>query len=219
MFTGSREVVPLLLVLFLAALVGPERAGARHLHLEGKVRTVLDGDTIRLETGERVRYLGIDAPEVEHQGEEQGAECYGEEAGMANAQMVYGKRVLLRYDREQKDNHGRLLAYVFTADGVCVNLELVRRGYAWVYRTPMGFSMMPEFLEAQREAIRFRRGVWGNCAVQPAEIYFGNRLTWVFHRPDCSASRNAPSMRRKVRFANRWEALGEGFSPCRLCRP
>lgn len=217
MSTPGRNASVLLLCLVMTALAGPQPAVARHPRLEGKVKMVFDGDTILLETGEKVRYLGIDAPEVAHAGGGV-SDCYGEEAGMANAQMVYREKVFLRYDRAQRDDHGRSLAYVFTSDGMCVNLELVRTGHAWVYRTVLGFAMLPEFIEAQREAIRNRRGLWGRCAVQPSEVYWGSRFTWVFHRADCPLVRTGPRQ-RKIRFSDRLEAFWQGFSPCRLCRP
>ena len=183
---------------------------------EGKVQAVFDGDTVRLETGEKVRYLGMDAPEVAHSGEP--ADCFGYAARKANSAMVLGKKVFLRYEGTDADHYGRLLAYVFLADGTCVNLEMVKSGNACVYRTSEGFGMLPEFIRAQREAIMARRGLWGACPARPAAVYLGNSRTFVFHRQECEYGREM-SERNTTRFADRWSALGEGFSPCRVCKP
>ncbi|MEM7824738.1 MAG: thermonuclease family protein, partial [Candidatus Aenigmatarchaeota archaeon] len=90
------------------------------------VTKVLDGDTIEIETGEKVRLLGINAPEIN--------EHYYQEAKDRLAELVNGKLVKLEAGREDKDIYGRLLRYVFV-DDVFVNLQLLREGYATVYIT------------------------------------------------------------------------------------
>lgn len=182
----------------------------------GTVSTVLDGDTIVLLSGERVRYLGIDAPEIEHNGAP--GDCYGDEARQANRDLVLHQRVTLQYEREATDRHGRLLAYVVLQDGRCANSELIRGGMAHVFRSRERFSRFEEFVALQREALSSRRGLWGACAARPARFYVANRSSWVFHRADCRFGRSAGS-RNTLRFATRWGALGEGFSPCRRCKP
>ncbi len=85
------------------------------------VTSVVDGDTIVIDSGETVRYIGIDTPEVD--------ECYGTEATEMNRQLVEGKTVVLISDVEDRGRYDRLLRYVI-ADGRFVNAELVRLGYA-----------------------------------------------------------------------------------------
>ncbi len=182
----------------------------------GTVVKVFDGDTVLLESGEKVRYLGIDAPEVAHG--DTPADCYGAEAKALNEQLVLHREVRLRYDRMPTDAHGRLLAYVFLPDGRCVNDELVARGAALVFRSSEGFSRFHELLALQRAALRDRRGLWGQCAVQPSAHYFGNRRSYVFHRPECPFGRQTGTGNR-IRFDSRASALEAGFSPCRRCRP
>ena len=189
---------------------------ARALAAGGKVVQVFDGDTLLLESGERVRYLGIDSPEMAH--EDKPADCYAKEAREVNASLVLHKKVTLQYDREQKDIHGRLLAYVILPDGKCVNAEMLRGGYAYVYRAPEGFSRWSEYLALQREAIRSRRGMWGHCPVKPAPYYWGNRRSFVMHRPECPLVKVAKP-RNLTRFQNRSAGLEEGFRPCRRCGP
>lgn len=183
---------------------------------EGKVAAVFDGDTIQLETGERIRYLGIDAPEVAHGRDS--ADCYAYEAKTANSQWVLNKRVVLRYDRETRDSHGRLLAYVFLPDGRCVNEDLLRGGFAWVFRPSEGFLRWKEFVSCQRDALRSHRGMWGSCSRESAPSYVGNRQSFVFHRPDCPFGK-LTAKKNRVIFSTRVGGLEEGFSPCRRCKP
>lgn len=183
----------------------------------GRVVKVIDGDTIELEGNVTVRYLGIDAPEIAH--DDKPADCFGNEARQRNAALVLGKIVKLQYEEEQKtDRYGRVLAYVFLNDGTMVNELLVKEGYAFVLRDEKGFSYVTRFINAQRNAIKNRVGMWGACKYDREPYYIGNRRSFVFHRPGCSSGDSiAPSNR--VRFENREEAFMEGFHPCRRCKP
>jgi micrococcal nuclease len=203
-----------LLTAFLQVTSGPCR-GLTPPH-SGKVVFVCDGDTVILESGERIRYLGIDAPEVAHENVK--ADCFGESAKKLNSDLVLHKRVSLQYDREVVDRHGRFLAYVILPDGRCANLEMLRAGSACVFRTPQGFRRSEEFLLQLREALHKRKGMWGECQVKPAKSCPGNRASFVFHRPECALGKRivAPS---RVTFADRWEGLGQGYRPCRYCKP
>src|SRR3989344_1004643 len=95
------------------------------------VTHVVDGDTIQIETGETVRYIGIDTPETVHP--KKPVECYGKEASNKNKELVQGKRVVLEADKEDKDLYGRLLRYVYLPleNGQMLFIEdyLIREGY------------------------------------------------------------------------------------------
>lgn len=135
----------LLLFLFL---LGCER--------ELKVKRVIDGDTIELANGERVRYIGIDTPEIYPP---RGPEYYSKEAKEANRTLVEGKRVRLEFDVENRDKYGRLLAYVFV-DTIFVNAELLRLGYAKVYFVPPNVRYRALFIKLETEARSAGRGLW-----------------------------------------------------------
>ncbi|MHC1728089.1 MAG: thermonuclease family protein [Syntrophobacteraceae bacterium] len=213
MFTKFRTIFLSLLIVILA---GSSTAAGFAGPKEGRVKAVIDGDTVVLETGARVRYLGVDSPEIGHDGDP--SDCHGNAAKGANSDMVLGRKVDLSYERAKTDSHGRFLAYVFLPDGTCVNLELLRSGNAFIYRTADGFTMFQEFMAAQREAIKERRGLWGACSVRPAAGYVGNRHTFVLHRHECDLA-GEMSARNRRRFGDRWSAFGEGFRPCRMCKP
>jgi len=115
------------------------------------VTRIIDGDTIEIEGSIRVRYIGIDTPEI--------GEPYYLEAKEANLNLVGGKRIQLEKDVEDKDEYGRLLRYVWV-DGIMVNAELVRLGYAYSYSYPPNLKYQAHFLQLEREAREQKRGLW-----------------------------------------------------------
>jgi micrococcal nuclease len=128
--------------------------------LDAFVADVVDGDTIQVRIGgrlERVRYIGVNTPEVRHpkRGEEPG----GREATAVNRQLVAGKQVRLELDVQARDRYGRMLAYVWIGD-VMINAELVRLGYAQVMTVPPNVRHQALFLKLQRDARDARRGLW-----------------------------------------------------------
>lgn len=157
-------VLPLAIVVSLVAGSASGRAisprAASPSALDGVVVRVVDGDTIRVRLGdevERVRYIGVNTPEVHHprKGEEPG----GREAMAINDGLVAGRQVRLELDVQPRDRYGRLLAYVWVGD-VMINAELVRMGYAQVMTVPPNVRYQELFLKLQREARALRRGLW-----------------------------------------------------------
>jgi micrococcal nuclease len=123
---------------------------------------VVDGDTIEVEIdGQeyRVRYIGIDAPETVKQGTP--VEWMGPEASAANKALVTRKLVYLEKDVSNVDKYGRLLRYVFLADGTFVNGELVRQGYAQAITYPPDVKYQDRLRVLQREARAAGLGLWG----------------------------------------------------------
>jgi len=118
------------------------------------VSVVIDGDTIEIEGGERVRYIGIDTPETD--------ECYGPEATEANRELVEGKEVILIRDIENRDKYERLLRYVI-ADGRFANAELVRLGYAEARSYGESVMFQQVLTLFGRYAMEQEIGLWGEC--------------------------------------------------------
>jgi endonuclease YncB( thermonuclease family) len=146
---------------FLWDLIGGHRTGPPDV-LTGLAVHVVDGDTITVQLGgriEKVRYGGINAPEVAHfmRDEERGAG----DASALNRRLVEGKTVRLELDLQERDRSGRLLAYVYVGETM-VNAELVRLGYAQVQITPPNVRYQALFLALQREAQEQRRGLWAH---------------------------------------------------------
>jgi micrococcal nuclease len=122
------------------------------------VKTVIDGDTIELNDGEKVRYIGIDAPEF--QSSKKNAEKFAEEAFQANRKIVENRKVKLEFDVEQRDQYGRLLAYVYTEDGIMVNEWLVANGYAKTVVFPPNVRYVDRFKNLEKEAQKQKIGLW-----------------------------------------------------------
>lgn len=127
---------------------------------------VADGDTLRVAVGdheERVRLIGIDTPESV--APNQPVECYGKEAAERMAALVPpGTPIRLERDIEARDLYGRLLAYVYRAsDGLHLNLDQVRQGYAEALPYPPNTALEHSFTDAERQARANRAGLWNAC--------------------------------------------------------
>ena len=180
------------------------------------VRYVIDGDTIVLKKGTKVRYRGINTPEIPHK--DKPGEPLGWEATKRNRQLVQCRFVKLVQDDEKRDRFGRLLAYVFLPDGRMVNEILVREGMAFVCFSGKGSPFNKKLLAAQREAIDARRGIWSIPLVRPEPYYVGNRQSLRFHRPSCPYGKKMSKSNRII-FKSRSDACKEGFCRCKKCLP
>lgn len=121
----------------------------------GPVTHVSDGDTIVVRLGsrdERIRLLGIDAPESSQ-------EPWGPRAARYLESLVGGKTVRVGTDVQTRDRYGRMLGYVYVGN-TFVNLELVRQGYAMLYTSPPNVAHSEAFLAAQRQARDAGRNIW-----------------------------------------------------------
>ncbi len=137
---------------------GAERLTIKPGYSYHRIQYVYDGDTVKLADGKKVRLLGINSPEIE--GRNKNAEAGGEDARWWLINALKDKRVRLVFDAEQKDKYGRTLAYLFTEDGLHLNLELVRLGLASLNIFPPNLRFSDELLNAQTEAEKASRGIW-----------------------------------------------------------
>ncbi len=118
---------------------------------KAKVTYVDDGDTIYLNDGLEVRYIGMDTPEI---GEE-----YYSEATNRNKELLYEKEVELEYDQQKIDPYGRVLAFIY-ADGELVNAKLVEEGLAKVKTFPPNEKYLDLLKEKENEARGKKIGIW-----------------------------------------------------------
>ena len=124
------------------------------------VSRVIDGDTVELEDGRKLRYIGIDTPELVHP--DKATECFAKEAMEENKRLVDGKTVRLESDVSETDRYGRLLRYVYV-ENTMVNDTLVRQGFAHASTYPPDVKYNQQFLEAEKEARENSRGLWSDC--------------------------------------------------------
>lgn len=156
---------------------------------------VIDGDTLDLGAcgAERVRMLGVNAPEIAHNAS-QVADCWGDEAHVAMAEIVEGRRITVTFDRTCLDIYQRTLAYVWLvgdevdhlrhepgierhlyrlggdtdADALLVNEWVIAQGHGRVYEPEIfGALAYQQRLDlAQAEARERGRGLWGACGAR-----------------------------------------------------
>jgi len=144
----STFVIPVLILFFLLS--------TSHAEIY-KVKRVIDGDTLLLINGERVRLIGVDTPETKHP--QKPVQYFGREAYLFTKEMVDGKEARFEFDRQKRDRYGRLLAYVYLLDGTFLNAEIIKQGYGFAY-TRFPFKYMEEFRRYEREARDKRKGLW-----------------------------------------------------------
>jgi endonuclease YncB( thermonuclease family) len=180
-----------------------------------RVTWVSDGDTIVVEGGQRVRYIGINAPEIAHEDLGKKAETYGYEAKRYNMKLVKAKNVRLEFDIEKRDRYGRLLAYVFLPDCTFVNARLVASGHAYYLPITVNKKYGKLLLDAQREAMSARWGLW-RYLNENDEGYIGNRRSKRFHLKTCPFGQKIKPQNR-IYFANNWDAFWAGYAPAKKC--
>lgn len=130
---------------------------------EGLVTTVVDGDSLHVILGERterLRLIGVDAPELDHP--DQPGECFGEEAALFTRRSLEGRGIRIEFDLDRRDRFDRLLAYVFHG-GVLFNETLVAEGFATERSYPPNLAHQEELRRAEAEARKNRRGLWEAC--------------------------------------------------------
>ncbi len=129
--------------------------------ITAQVVDVYDGDTFTVELNgvrERVRLIGIDAPELK---DNPHGPAHALAARDYLASLIAGETVDLVLGVKERDRYGRLLAYVYV-NGLFINREMVRAGHAVTYTVPPDVEHAEEFLEAEREARAEGRGLWEN---------------------------------------------------------
>ena len=155
-------IVALVVTVGIPAIsqVAPQRAAERAV-----VTRVIDGDTIVVRVDgreERVRYIGVDAPELAGDRSGERAECGGEQARAANEDLVAGATVELERDVSDRDRFGRLLRHVWVNGGL-VSEELAREGFVEARSYPPDTGRDGQLDAAERAARADGAGLWGAC--------------------------------------------------------
>ncbi len=207
----KRYLIPIFILFVLLIRYVPEIGRDKSPKDRYLVTKVIDGDTIELSGGDKLRLLGIDSPE-------RGDLLY-DPATAYLASIVANKTVTVTYSKRRRDRYGRLLGYLFL-DDICVNEAVLSSGMANVYLFDDNLSdsvRIIGLLNAQKEAIANKRGIWAR-PVSPEDLYLAIKGKLRFHRPSCQSVRNRPIL-DIIKFPSRIDAFNEGLSPCRNCRP
>jgi micrococcal nuclease len=120
--------------------------------------TIIDGDTFRLDTGQPVRLIGIDAPELLQPG--------GEMSRQYLAHLILGKNITLEKGYQDRDKYNRLLRFVYIGD-VCINEEMIRQGYAEARYLSPDDPVCEYYIQLEIEAEITRSGLWSDNIFQP----------------------------------------------------
>jgi micrococcal nuclease len=208
MFYQSRKLLYILAIVVLCASFALCADLGTH-----KVINVIDGDTLKLADLGTVRLIGIDTPETVHPFKP--VEFMGKEASEATRKLALDKSVKVETDIQTRDQYRRLLAYIYLPGGMMLNSELVRLGFAQVSTYPPNVKYQSIFLEKQKEAREAKRGLWNNVKQPLAKdptVYI-TKTGEKYHRSGCS------SLRKSKIAIKKSEAIAQGYTACKRCRP
>lgn len=170
---------------------------------------VIDGDTVELEDGRRVRLIGIDTPER--------GDLYSDSATNLTTRLCLNKRIRMEFDSDKIDRYGRTLAFLWD-DTLLVNREIIQQGWAWCYFFQGNLRHSRDLLLAQREAMDNQLGLWREVPASDENRYRASFVSYRFHRPDCKGmDRVDPDL--EVVYESKLSAFYDGYSPCGMCNP
>lgn len=124
------------------------------------IRRVIDGDTLVLADGRHVRFIGIDAMELGHDGAVDQPYAAAARAALKDLIKRHGGLIRLQAGSEAYDEHGRSLAYVFSSDGEDLGLDLINTGLAVVIAVSPDVSRLDCYTAAEGEARAAHLGIW-----------------------------------------------------------
>ncbi|HAA83816.1 MAG: Nuclease (SNase domain-containing protein) [Thermodesulfobacterium commune] len=179
-----------------------------------KVVRALDGDTVLLHNGEKLRYAGVDTPEL-NRGKRLPPQPFAEEAYRLNRQLTEGKVFRVEFALKERDRYGRLLGDLYFENGTSVSEILVKEGLALVCYFPGSAEAYHKLLPLQAEVVKKRKGFFSLIDKQPqGVVYVGNKQSKRFHHPDCPETKK---IKKKVYFKSLEEAFLKGYCPSREC--
>lgn len=179
----NRRILRILILALISALIGgswglgklsqKDRYKNKDRYL--KVLKVHDGDTITINLSgkrEKVRLIGIDAPEIGQRPWGMRAKRY-----LEGVLGTSGMAIRLEFDVEERDKYGRLLAYAWTKDGRLINKLMLEDGYAMLLTIPPNIKYVDEFRRAQASARGSKKGIWGRSGLRqsPSEFRKGTK--------------------------------------------
>ena len=128
---------------------------------------VYDGDTVKLKDGRRVRFIGINTPEVSHKGKQQQPLAQAARSALQQLLDTNNSTLLLQYGQQDHDHYGRLLAHVFLEDGENVAVQLLQQGLATTLVVPPNTWGARCYQDVENEARAESRGLWALPGYQP----------------------------------------------------
>lgn len=152
-------LLSLLLCSAVAPLYASQCQAPADVH-EARVETVVDGDTLHLRDGRKVRLIGLDTPEIGHRGTADGVGAQAARRALLQMIEQSGGRVYLKPGNQSKDRYGRLLAHVFNAKRENLTWRLLREGKGYQIAVPPNLGFLDCYLEGEAEARKAGLGLW-----------------------------------------------------------
>lgn len=179
-------------------------------------KEVLTGDSIRIEGGKTLKYAGIQAPPL--QSIIPLVRQYGEESQKFNQQLVLGKKLLVEWGPQIRDDRGNLMSYVYLEDGTFVNEQVLRNGHAKQRLVAPNLKYSGILRQAELGARRERKGLWVDEPENPyiKSEYIGDKNTKTYYFPTSPELERIPES-YLVKFRSRVEAKAAGYKPCFSC--
>ena len=186
-------------------------------HQPAYVEEVLSGDTVRLRGGKTLRYIGLEAPPLQHLIPL--VRVYGANSKAFNENLVLHKKIYIDWGRRIRDSRNNLLGYVYLENGTFVNLEILKAGQAKARISAPDLDFADLFRKTALDAERARAGVWKEEPKNPylQHAYIGDKNTKVYYLP------NSPELDRLpqsylITFNSRVEATAAGYRACDHCK-
>ena len=177
-----------------------------------------DGDTLVLDTGQRVRLAGVDTPEKGSK--DTPPQYYAREAARFTCERTRKQRVkVIPLPGASRDRYQRLVAEIILPDGRSLNEQLLQQGMASFYaHKNLPSQLVRRLTAAQKDALDKRAGCWGFILTRPQaqEPYIGNRNSKRFFSKACLRTANI-SKKNQIRFSDLEEAFRSGYAPARPC--
>lgn len=195
-----------LLCFFILFLYGSGFCGN---FFTGYVKFVPDGDTIILKSGEIIRYIGVDTPEINH-GKKEKPQKFSKEAREFNKKITKGQKLKIVFGEKRKDRFKRVLGYVYLEDGRMVNNEILKNGMGWFYHHKDNKKFYSRLLKSQNNALGRNKGIWEVISKIEKPVVL-NKKSLRFHALEC---KNIKASKNKVKVI---DAFKKGYSPSREC--
>ena len=162
-FSNSRNKILVFFVVLFSLILSFLFLKSPSLGESFMVVEVVDGDTIKLEDGRTIRYLGVDTPEEK--------QCFSQEAETLNRESVLNKSVRVEMDINEMDRFGRYLAYIYVqgegGEEIFVNQYLIGQGAGEFFLDTVNLRYQDILIKTAEQSHQEKKGLWRACAPDP----------------------------------------------------
>ena len=195
----------LVLLLSISARAAEPGCLTDHIDAYGVVKEIYDGDTLRLTDNRKIRFIGVNTPELAH--DEKPVEPLAVIATEKLSELIPpGSRIGLRYGKSRKDRYRRTLAHVFRHDGLNVTAEMIKQGYGFAIVVPPNDWQSDCYFRTEQQARNSSQGIWANPYYKVRDVTSLSKTSRGFMRVTGKVTRVGKSKK------NIWLDMGRAFS-------